>query len=573
MMPIFRELADDRLDVLARYYTGEIPPEVYLGCYYAASLPRYDDTRGARRPAGDGSCGSGSKAFAMGRLRTEILMYYADAIEVLVRNRDFASEELQELERKALQIGFTLPYPVLPSYGNAVKGSARPKAILGRCSNDALDDLLALDIVGTCLQPVIHTPDSVVIANVGSWVSLVRLLAYATRSAAPAAARANALAELADWHLVSTPPGRRRFDAGGQRAIDLYARLLRELQQDDDLRAAATEIFSPEVPVVLPTYEPNPFAVAAAAESSRYVDVAFVVTKHGRAEEIEIIATSDDATRAEQRDVVQLIVGTTFRPRVVDGVLAAFAPVAVRYYLTPRSLEEARDVRLQPCERASVLLAVTVRVPPCAQRRGSLNASNSPAYCAPLIATTRYCSPFMHVGHRRAALRRRHVDGADLAARRLVVGAQHGADARPLVVVFKALAGDQQRLRHERARRAGLAGARRCQALSSGWFLMSSGVSPCAICQRISPRCHVDGADAAVRRLQQRQALHGQRELRRPARRIVGRQHAPLGRAELAAAAARGRARAARRARPRDGVAFDVRHLGLARDTAARRPC
>jgi hypothetical protein len=356
MMPIFRELADDRLDVLARYYTGEIPPEVYLGCYYAASLPRYDDTRGARRPAGDGSCGSGSKAFAMGRLRTEILMYYADAIEVLVRNRDFASEELQELERKALQIGFTLPYPVLPSYGNAVKGSARPKAILGRCSNDALDDLLALDIVGTCLQPVIHTPDSVVIANVGSWVSLVRLLAYATRSAAPAAARANALAELADWHLVSTPPGRRRFDAGGQRAIDLYARLLRELQQDDDLRAAATEIFSPEVPVVLPTYEPNPFAVAAAAESSRYVDVAFVVTKHGRAEEIEIIATSDDATRAEQRDVVQLIVGTTFRPRVVDGVLAAFAPVAVRYYLTPRSLEEARDVRLQPCERASVCL-------------------------------------------------------------------------------------------------------------------------------------------------------------------------------------------------------------------------
>ena len=28
------------------------------------------------------------------------------------------------------------------------------------------------------------------------------------------------------------------------------------------------------------------------------------------------------------------------------------------------------------------------------QRRGSLNAKSSPAYCAPLIATTRYCSPF-----------------------------------------------------------------------------------------------------------------------------------------------------------------------------------
>lgn len=27
-------------------------------------------------------------------------------------------------------------------------------------------------------------------------------------------------------------------------------------------------------------------------------------------------------------------------------------------------------------------------------RRGSLNAKSSPAYCAPLTATTRYCSPF-----------------------------------------------------------------------------------------------------------------------------------------------------------------------------------
>ena len=34
-----------------------------------------------------------------------------------------------------------------------------------------------------------------------------------------------------------------------------------------------------------------------------------------------------------------------------------------------------------------------------------------------------------HVGHRRSGLRRRHVDGADFLARRLVVGAQHRAAA------------------------------------------------------------------------------------------------------------------------------------------------
>src|SRR5262245_6765205 len=75
---------------------------------------------------------------------------------------------------------------------------------------------------------------------------------------------------------------------------------------------------------------------------------------------------------------------------------------------------------------------------------------------------------------------------------------------------------------------------------------------------------HVDRADATVRRLQERQTSYAQSELRRAARRIVGRQHAALGRLELAAPSPSRGARAARRARTGDGVAFDVRHLGLA---------
>jgi hypothetical protein len=180
------------------------------------------------------------------------------------------------------------------------------------------------------------------------------LLSYEIRSGAPAAARANALAEIADWHLLSTPVGRRRFDGNGQRAIELYERLYRELQDDAGLRASAMQFFSPAVPVTLPTFVPNPFAAAMAAESSRYIDVAFDVTQYGRGERIEVLATSDDATRADEKDLISLIHGSTFRPRIVDGELAAADRVALRYHLTPRSLQEAREARLALCEQARV---------------------------------------------------------------------------------------------------------------------------------------------------------------------------------------------------------------------------
>jgi hypothetical protein len=351
--PIFRELGDDRLETLRKYQGGEFSPELYLGCYYAAGLPRYDDTRGERRATHDRSCDSGSKGAAMGLLRAEVLMYYADAIDVILKNGDFASQELRDLEQQALRIGSTVEYPALPSLGNAVTKGGVIRLAQGRCVIGTLDELLALDVLGTCLQPVIHA-NGIVIANVGGWVSLVRLRAYEILSGAPATARAEAVAELADWLLFTTPAGRRPFERNSQRALELYERLYRELEQDRDLRASVTEVFSPDVPVTLPTFVPNPFASAATAESSRYIDVAFAVTEHGRGERIEILATSNEATRTEEKDVVHLIEGTTFRPRVVDGELAAAAPVVLRYYLTPRTLQDARDVRLWLCEREGV---------------------------------------------------------------------------------------------------------------------------------------------------------------------------------------------------------------------------
>ncbi len=311
MAPIFRDLAEDRSDVLERYRSGGYPPEIRLGCYYSTLPRRYDDTRGHPQPPLGGSCRAGNSHDVVRQLRSEILMYYADAIEVIVKNADYTSRELRELEKQAYRVSaFFVPGP-------------------SRCPSAELDDLLDLGLTDTCLEPVIHDGDAV-IPNVGGWMSLVRLIAYEIRSAAPAAARANAIAELADWQLLAIPAERRRLEDRTEVALELYERAYRQLQQGSDKEASA-QIFAPELPVTLPTFAPNPFDSAATTDPSSYIDVSFVVTKHGRGEQIEILDASENATRGDARDLIRLIESTSFRPRFIDGELAAAAPVSVHY--------------------------------------------------------------------------------------------------------------------------------------------------------------------------------------------------------------------------------------------------
>jgi hypothetical protein len=332
VVPILRDLADDRWEVLEKVRAGKYPPELYLGCYYSEARPRYDDADGQRYHAdGDDNCRFGTRDNVITRLREEILLYYADAIEAILKNGDYASAELRDLERQALAIEFFAPYRVLPSAGNATVGLTRFAGVRLDCPSETLDELLARNIIGDCLEPVVHLEGHVV-ANVGSWVSLVRLIAYEIRSGASDADRTNAFVELADWHLLSASADRRHFEKSTDRALEIYERAYAELQGDGEARAS---MFSPHLPITLPTFEPNPFASVSTGESSRHIDVAFDVTKYGRGERIAILDAGDGATRAEQRALIRLIESTSFRPRFVDGVLADSAPVTLRYHLSP----------------------------------------------------------------------------------------------------------------------------------------------------------------------------------------------------------------------------------------------
>jgi hypothetical protein len=328
MLPIFRELAEDRLAAIDQVAAGERPPMIYAGCYNAVPLPPYDYTSNdARRAANSSgftnqSCFGGINDWLVAKLRSEILMYYADAIEIILRTGDYASEELRELERAAILVA-----------NNRTYGTIRPASGSGGsiayCSPGTLDHYLSLDILSSCLAPV-RRGNNFVYANVGGGVSHIRLLSYEVRAGAPVTTRARALAELADLHVIAVPYSRRRF-LQSDPARALYERAYAELQQSGEV-ATAEQLFAPEVPITIPAYERNPF-VSIETESARYIDVSFAVTRFGMAERIEVLDTSKDATRAEQRELVRMMENTSFRPRFVDGAVADSAPVVARYRL------------------------------------------------------------------------------------------------------------------------------------------------------------------------------------------------------------------------------------------------
>jgi len=310
MLPVFLDLIDDRterLDVFSTTDYGELPPGIYVPCGPAVGpTPINSGKRPEPVPVSDArNCEFGTYSTVVARLQSAVLPHYADAIAVLLRNGDYASQELRDLEKQALRL--------VPSGRGFVA-----------CSFGTFSEFLESELVDSCL-------DTARYGDVGGWDSLMRLAFYEVRSGAPAAARANAFTELGDWYVwAEHVNGRGKFSPADQIALTLYEQAFAALRQGGDARESVAEIFSPELPVMLPTYAPNPLA---SVESPRFIDVAFAITKYGQAAEIEILETGENATGAEERALVRLIKYGSFRPRAVDGELADSVPVVVRYYL------------------------------------------------------------------------------------------------------------------------------------------------------------------------------------------------------------------------------------------------
>ena len=337
-VPVLRAVADRQMEVVGRMVdSGEIPPQVILGCYYREWSTAVD---------GDGKCHAGSRSTAVQGILADADRNYADAIAVLLRNESYSSDELRELEMELVR-GAELIYEEYARDGNRSVTGTRTK-------NEVPMPLVPWSSAAEVLEP--WRSRMAPIVELADWdlpydsagtpeedflqeleprdsrfrapyyrgrQSLRRLYAYSVASSSPPSAQAAAIVQMADWDLL--------FSNNGL-AVEGYTLAQGMLERASADEMSFAQVFAPELPVVLPSFEPNPLARDETRPATGYVDVAFAITKYGRAREIEVRAAAN-ATDDARKDLVNLLKSSRFRPRLTDGRFVDSLPVVVRYHL------------------------------------------------------------------------------------------------------------------------------------------------------------------------------------------------------------------------------------------------
>lgn len=333
-VPVFREVANKRMALLRQYLAGEFPPQLFLGCYY--SWPREE-------PIDSFGCVAGNRGTVIRGILSDAQEHYYNAVTVMLRNQLYSSAELRGLELEIVESIEAV---------RAGRDLRQPSPTSRRPSSYAFDDVPHMPrdrepfaswwqnvhLVGEALDGVARQsaapPDYLPVSVSDSraayegWdygfgrKSLERLSAYTAATSAPLPEQARALLRIADWDLLYSQ---------NSRALKQYERAFDMLALAGE-RALIDELFSPEIPVVLPAFGRNP--LASDARSNGYIDVAFEVSLYGEGRKIRVLDTTTNAADADTARLVQLIQRSRFRPRAADGELARAAPVVLRYYVT-----------------------------------------------------------------------------------------------------------------------------------------------------------------------------------------------------------------------------------------------
>jgi tetratricopeptide (TPR) repeat protein len=291
-VPVFRESAANRMTLLRQYLAGEFPPQIILGCYYGNP----DEAFG---------CIQGSRGMAIRRIVSDAQENYFNAIGVMHRNDLYSSDELKELELELLR---------------------------------SIEEIRSREPPSPRTTPRITDRDYFFGRE-----TLERMWGYKTTTSAPLHQQLDALVQIADWDLLYSETmlptaaqvcARPTCVQGLSRAaLEKYERAY-ELLEAARAQASIDDLFSPEIPVVLPAFMPNPLASDPAQTSNRYIDVAFEISRYGEARDVRILDTTTNATADHRARLVRLIQRSRFRPRIANGGFANGPPVRLRYYLT-----------------------------------------------------------------------------------------------------------------------------------------------------------------------------------------------------------------------------------------------
>lgn len=323
-VPILREIARKRLGMLEAYLAGEAPLQVVLGCYYNWSRNR-----------NFGGCNAGSRRDAARAILADALRNYADAVAVILRNERYSSLELRTLEMQLVRSSDLIRYyndiydqdldstPMPPfEHDDAQPWRGMMEALvrLAHWMPEGSRAWSALEQAGR-RQARFNRIESYY--RLGR-LSLERLFAYEVETEASLPARADAMIRIADWDLLYSH---------NSLALDGYERAYGMLERAGVARASIDEIFSAGTPVVLPTFSPSPLLSAGPNVSSRYMDVAFEITKYGESRQVDLVDKSATVTDAEADALVRSIKRARFRPAAIRGRFSRTPPISVRYHL------------------------------------------------------------------------------------------------------------------------------------------------------------------------------------------------------------------------------------------------
>jgi hypothetical protein len=243
-------------------------------------LPLSSVCRGHSNAAGcrEVSNDFGSNVFAVGSVRSLVnvgaMNNWGDAINVFLQNRLYDSQELRELERKLIALG-------------------------------------GCDVARESYR---------------------RLMFYDKASAETWLNRAATIVRAADSELVCS---QNRRPALERAALELYREAYELLERNAVARASIDELFAPEVPIRLTESLPArayPLPSTAPSDSFGHIDIAFEITKYGRARGIEIIDATPNCTDEEKHNFFRWVRDGLYRPRAANGAIADGSRVVWRYY-------------------------------------------------------------------------------------------------------------------------------------------------------------------------------------------------------------------------------------------------
>jgi tetratricopeptide (TPR) repeat protein len=142
----------------------------------------------------------------------------------------------------------------------------------------------------------------------------------------------NALMEYGDWCMLFGKT---------QSALRKYREAYELVHEIGVEQASIEHLFRPTMPVHLPliTAKPNSrekFGIhdEAELEYEGYIDIAFTVSKYGKARSFETLGATENVTRQIERRLVRYLRNSPFRPRLESDNRFESQRVEVRYYFT-----------------------------------------------------------------------------------------------------------------------------------------------------------------------------------------------------------------------------------------------